>query len=98
MAGEDKGFRTWVQQQPCLVCRELCELQKTRTEADHVGDRALGKRAHDRSCIPLCTEHHRDRHDCRGFFADRLKNRSWLEWAMCETNRRYGRQQAGGVM
>lgn len=30
-------------------------------EADHAGDRAFGKKASDKTCIPLCRRHHRHR-------------------------------------
>lgn len=39
-----------------------------RTEADHAGDRPLSQKADDRTCIPACRMHHRDRTDYRGFY------------------------------
>lgn len=37
-------------------------------EADHAGGRGLGQKAPDSTCIPLCTQHHRDRHNTTGGF------------------------------
>lgn len=51
-------------------------------EADHAGDRPLGIKAHDRTCIPLCRKHHRDRTDYRGYFSD-LSGEQMRAW--CNT-------------
>ena len=32
-------------------------------EADHAGERGIGQKADDRTCIPLCQNHHRERTD-----------------------------------
>lgn len=53
-------------------------------EADHAGTRAFGLKAPDDTCIPLCTVHHRDRTDMRGFFRsfDRWRMRQWCDAAV----------------
>lgn len=38
------------------------------TEADHMGQRALSRKAPDSTCGPLCTQHHRERTDHTGAF------------------------------
>lgn len=37
-------------------------------EADHAGDRGVGRKAPDSTCIPLCRNHHGQRTDMRGAF------------------------------
>lgn len=43
--------------------------------AHHAGERGLGQKASDLTCIPLCQEHHRNWHDCDGPFADWSKEK-----------------------
>lgn len=86
MAGESPEFVAWVKRQPCLVCGEH------PVDPHHAGQRAYGRRAHDETCVPLCPAHHREWHDCTGFFRDRLQRQAWTERAMCLVNQRYGRQ------
>jgi hypothetical protein len=52
-----------------------------RIEADHAGRRALSQKADDRTCIPLCTQHHRQRGSFAGPFLewDQVRMRRWLE-------------------
>ena len=37
-------------------------------ESDHAGERPVGRRASDRSCLPMCSAHHRARTDYAGYF------------------------------
>jgi hypothetical protein len=50
-------------------------------EADHAGTRPIGRKADDRSCIPLCNHHHRQRGDFAGPFRswDKARMRQWLD-------------------
>jgi hypothetical protein len=41
-----------------LIC-SLLTRQKSRTEAHHAGDHGYAQLPPDRTCIPLCAEHHR---------------------------------------
>lgn len=75
MAGEDKAFITAVRQMLCRVCA-------TRpVQAHHSGPRAYGRRAHDRTAIPLCLQHHTDWHAASGHFKtwDKARRRAWTE-------------------
>lgn len=75
-------YMAWVKSTPCLLCSTgACE---GPTEADHAGDRALGRRSLDRDCVPLCTKHHRERTDLRGYFAgfDAARMREWRHAAV----------------
>jgi len=46
-------YRAWIRSLPCAVCG----LAPAR-EAAHTGDHALGSKASDYSCIPLCADCH----------------------------------------
>ncbi len=48
-------------------------------EADHMGDRGLGRKADDRTCVPMCVAHHRERTDQNGVFKHATKDqlREW---------------------
>jgi hypothetical protein len=50
----DKAYLAFIRQQPCSVLGCKSNYQ----EAAHTGDRALGRKADDRQCIPLCPFHH----------------------------------------
>ncbi len=56
-------------------------------EADHAGDRGVGQKADDKTCIPMCRKHHRDRTDGRGFFRglELAEQRRWRRWAIGQT-------------
>lgn len=75
----DRAYVAWVKTLPCCVCvKEGPEYQRhgisgglyegcvqtSPTEAHHAGDHAYGRRAPDRTAIPLCGhEHHREGSD-----------------------------------
>ena len=60
-----------------------------RVEADHMGPRAKGQIADDKTTVPCCKQHHRERTDFTGMF------RSWTQeemriftaWAIATTQR-----------
>lgn len=63
------------------------------TEADHVGRRPLGRKCSDRETIPLCSAHHRDRHDGNllpGWSKARL--RAWLDEQVRIHQERYAKE------
>lgn len=56
----------WVKTLPCLLAHVGgCE---GVVEADHAGDRGVGQKAPDRTCVPLCTRHHWERTNMKGYF------------------------------
>lgn len=61
MAGELPDYVSWVKLQPCMAA--LAGGCGGAVEAHHAGDRGLSQKAHDETCIPLCTHHHRAWHD-----------------------------------
>lgn len=71
-------YMLWVKTLPCaaqLVAGHVCQ---GPIEADHAGERGFGQKAHDNTCIPMCTLGHRERTDFSGPF------RSWNKAAMRE--------------
>lgn len=56
-------------------------------EADHAGDRGLGQKADDSTCIPLCRGHHRERTDHAGTFRPLTRDelRAWRAAAIERT-------------
>lgn len=90
----DQSYVAWVKQQRCAVCG------RAPVEAHHAGDHGLGKRAPDRTCIPLCTACHRNRHEVRGVFMSWTKHerRAWEDEQIAAYRARYEAQrEAGGV-
>ncbi len=69
----DEAWLAEVRKLACAAC-----FNPGPCEPDHVGRRGLGQKCSDRETIPLCARCHRDRHDCRGFFAGR--ERDWWAW------------------
>ena len=54
----DFAFMSWVKSQPCIVCEKQLILNFGSIYAHHAGQRAFGRKADDRTCIPLCWRHH----------------------------------------
>lgn len=54
----DFAYLAWVASQQCIVCESQHKLQLSRSYAHHAGQRGLGRRADDRTAIPLCWRHH----------------------------------------
>src|SRR5690606_35074481 len=96
----DYAFMGWVRRQPCIVRELPPDLNRItrcggRVEADHLGERALGRKADDRTCAPMCSQHHRERSDHHGaFFAlDRAALRSWRARVLEVIAARWARQE-----
>lgn len=85
MAGEAPEYARFVRGLPCCVC------SRRPVEAHHAGERGLGKRAHDETCIPLCREHHAAWHDAGPPFRGMTKEqrRAWSEAAIGATGVAY---------
>lgn len=62
-----------------------------RVQADHLGQRAYSKKAHDTTCAPMCRRHHQERTDGasarNGIFSDFKAEdmREWCDWAIRRT-------------
>lgn len=85
----DFEFMGWVRRQPCIV-RAIPPDPNRLTpcggfvEADHLGARPLGRKADDRTCAPLCRQHHRERSDHSGAFRNLVQAelRAWRALAL----------------
>lgn len=55
-----------VDQSPSVLCESKCGGE---VEADHMGERGLGRKALDATCVPICMQHHRERTDFSGAFS-----------------------------
>ena len=71
----DEAYKTWVRLQPCIVCRTT-----PPSEAHHAGGHGLSQLPPDSTCIPLCRQCHRDRHNLTGPFFYDLSKASRREW------------------
>lgn len=85
----DLPFMAWIRRQACIVRVLPPDPNRLtpcggRVEADHLGDRALGRKADDRTCAPLCAQHHRERTDHAGAWRDldRAGARAWSARAL----------------
>lgn len=58
-----------------------------RIEADHMGERAMGKKAPDDTCASMCSTHHRERTNLFGMFAGwtRPQMRQWCDYVITST-------------
>lgn len=65
-------------------------------EADHAGPRPLGRKCHDRETIPLCSRHHRQRTDYRGYFRgwDGARMRQWCDEQIANARAKVERLEA----
>jgi len=89
----DMEFMGFVRTQPCSVSVEAPDPIRApspcspRIEADHMGERALGRKADDTTCAPLCSQHHRERTDHSGSFRHitRDEARAWRARAIDRT-------------
>jgi hypothetical protein len=54
----DFAYMAWITCQTCAVCESQHKPQFSKSYAHHAGQRAFGRKADDRTCIPLCWKHH----------------------------------------
>jgi hypothetical protein len=77
----DLEYMKWVRRQPCCARNFATTPCEGRVQADHAGRRGMRQKADDRTCIPLCRRHHRERDNFHGAFKewghDRM--RQWLD-------------------
>ena len=67
--GKDPEYLAFIRAQPCVVCMlpwkvnmtgvSYSNVQKSPTEAAHIGPRGLSRKVPDRAALPMCGEHHR---------------------------------------
>jgi len=76
------AYMLWVKGLPCLMLGVwgCCE---GPIEADHAGQRGVGRKAHDATCSPLCRYHHRASRFPRSWSQD--QRRAWLHAAVVYT-------------
>lgn len=54
----DALYLRFIRMLPCVVCG-----RRRNIEAAHTGPHGIGQKSSDRSCLPLCREHHRTGND-----------------------------------
>lgn len=88
----DTDRMLWVKTRPCsVVAHPRAWMRETMCggpiEADHAGRRGLGQKAGDDTCIPLCSQHHRERTDHHGafFLGTKAQLREWLDFVVLAT-------------
>lgn len=93
----DSDFISFVWTLPCAVLvywmpweHEITPCDG-RIEADHMGDRARGRKATDNTCVPMCHQHHVERTIHHGVFWNATKDqlREWRAMAIGDTQRMY---------
>lgn len=96
MAGELPAFAAWVRTLTCYA-QDMDPCCDGAVEAHHAGVRGLGQKAHDNTCIPLCTVHHRAWHDHRWPFSSMVKGerRDWALGMISRTQRSWERRRTG---
>lgn len=81
----DIPYMSWIRSKPCaagelFAATSIVAPCDGRVEADHVGRRPIGRKADDRTCVPMCQHHHRQRDNFHGPFrvwsGDQM--REWL--------------------
>lgn len=79
----DSPYVAFIRRQPCAVSAIMGVAGDCtgRVDPDHTGRRPAGRKADDRTCIPLCRKHHRARDQFSGFFRDWSRDtmRTWLD-------------------
>ncbi len=94
MAGEDLDYVFWIKMRPCAAqliegCGDCNPVWPC--DGHHAGQRGLGQRAHDHTCVPLCRLHHTAWHDAhppfRGWNAN--KRREWSAVVIAENRELY---------
>lgn len=96
----DPAYRAAVRQLPCLLVRVGgCSVPVEAAHLGDVGHRAIGRKADDRTCAPMCRAHHMDRDGYRGIF-DGWSNELrmvWAEWAIGRTRKAVAAGEDAGV-
>jgi hypothetical protein len=75
----DFAYLSWIRTQTCCVCEKQHHPQLGTTYAHHAGPRAFGRKAEDRTAIPLCWRHH-DRNSTKSVHA--LGKMFWVTYGL----------------
>jgi len=72
-----------------LIMGEKLASCEGRMQADHMGERALSRKAADVTCVGICKKHHGERTDYRGAFKGftKVEMRRFCDWAIERTRR-----------
>ncbi len=88
----DADYMERVRSLPCAAGDLLDDAARCsgRIEADHAGRHYAGMKASDDTTIPMCSAHHRERHDFAGVFKgwDGAQMRAWLDAQIGWTRKR----------
>ena len=89
----DPQYLADVRRLPCCVGMDCWG----QVEADHAGQRPVGRKADDDTAIPMCRRHHQDRTDARGIFygLQAGEMRRWCQERIEETRTTITAQRAG---
>jgi hypothetical protein len=85
MAREWPDYVHWIHELPCFA--ESMGGCQGYVEAHHAGPRGLSRRAHDDTCVPLCSIHHKQFEDASGPFKTwkQIERRRWTARAIWDT-------------
>jgi hypothetical protein len=85
----DVDYMLLVKTMPCCARGIAGHVCSGRVEADHAGLRPTGRKADDRTVIPLCQQGHLERTNFSGPFRswDRARMRAWLDEQIAKTQR-----------
>lgn len=73
---KDPKYLRWIRARPCIFEGAACD---GPVEAHHATGAGLARKAPDRHTMPLCSAHHRQRHDHTGVFF-KLTKAERKEW------------------
>lgn len=73
---DDPARLAFIRTLPCFICEAYRLLQKSKTEAAHIGQRGIGQKCSDTEAAPLCAHHHRTGE----FSHHRIGKRFWIFW------------------
>lgn len=102
---KDKNYLGFIAELPCVVCilpwrmekSALCysNVQSSKSEVAHVGQRGLSQKCSDRETIPLCAEHHRTGKDAHHVLGKKFWQHHGIsaELLIAELNKRYEEQK-----
>lgn len=67
--GDDPKYKAWIKTQPCVVGGKRCGKVHPHHMINGDGDarKGMAQTAPDRFLLPLCSRHHRNFHDGKGF-------------------------------
>lgn len=84
-------YLAWIHTQPCCAVGLPGHACGGRIEADHAGERPLGRKADDDTCIAICSQGHRERTDHSGPFKhwSRDEMRAWLDGQIAAHRAKY---------